>query len=171
MTDERQDDQLWPALEQLPRGSGVIVRHYSLAESDRRILIARIRRMADTRGLVMVTAGSARLARTSHADGFHARSAHRGPPDLIRTVAVHNLAELRLAEQIGADLVFVSPVFPTASHPGASSLGPARFGEIVRQSRIPVIALGGMTNRRAQSLAGFDIYGWAAIGALTPDRN
>ena len=119
----------------------------------------------------MVTAGSARLARTSRADGFHARSAHRGPPDLIRTVAVHNLAELRLAERIGADLVFVSPVFPTASHPGAASLGPARFGEIVRQSRIPVIALGGMTNRRAQSLEGFDFYGWAAIGALTPDRN
>ena len=171
MTDERQGDRLWPALEQLPRGSGVIVRHYSLAEPERRALIARIRRMADAMGLVMVTAGSATLARTSRADGFHARSAQRGPPDLIRTVAVHNLAELRLAERIGADLVFVSPVFPTASHPGASSLGPVRFGEIVRQSRIPVIALGGMTNKRAQSLTGFDLYGWAAIGALTPDRD
>ncbi|QLC22717.1 thiamine phosphate synthase [Parasphingopyxis sp. CP4] len=171
MTDERQGDQLWPALDALPRGSGVIVRHYSLSPSERRVLVARIRKIADGRGLVLVTAGSAKLARSSHADGFHARSGERGPPGLIRTMAAHNLAELRLAERVGADLVFFSPVFATESHPGAPSLGRVRFGELVRQSRIPVIALGGMTNSRAQSLAGFNIYGWAAIGALTPDRN
>ncbi|MGP1353273.1 MAG: thiamine phosphate synthase [Parasphingopyxis sp.] len=168
MTDERQGDNLWPALKALPRGSGVIVRHYSLAPPERRRLIARIREIARARRLLLIVAGSAQFARATRAEGFHSRSPHRTPRDLLRTVAVHDEAELRLAERIGADLVFISPVFATRSHPGGRTLGRMRFGRLATRSRMPVVALGGMNRRRAQSLRGFGIYGWAAIGALTP---
>lgn len=170
MTDERQGDQLWPALQALPSGSGVIVRHYSLNPSARHALVARIRKIARARRHILITAGSAASARAMHADGFHARSPHKGPHDLVRTVAVHNAAELRLAERAAADLVFLSPVFDTGSHPDGRVLGPVRFGQLVQRTRIPVIALGGLNKRRAQSLRQFGIYGWAAIGALTPNR-
>lgn len=168
MTDERQGDNLWPALKALPRGSGVIARHYSLPPRERRQLIARIREIARARRLLLIVAGSARLARWARADGFHNRSPHRTPRDLLRTVAVHNETELQLAERIGADLVFISPVFATQSHPGGRTLGRLRFGRLATRSRIPVVALGGMNRERARSLRGFGIYGWAAIGALTP---
>lgn len=168
MTDERQGDRLWPALTDLPRGSGVIVRHHGLDKKARRDLIVRIRKIARARRLILVVAGSETLARATQSDGFHMRSAKIGPSTLLRTIAVHDLAELRLAERIGADLVFISPVFATESHPGKRSLGRARFGQLVRESRVPVIALGGMNMRRAESLQQFGIYGWAGIGALTP---
>lgn len=168
MTDERQGDRLWPALTALPHGSGVIVRHYSFPSAERRALIARVRRIAKARRLIMIVAGPAKLARAFGADGFHRRSAHRTPRDLLRTVAVHNEPELRLAERLDADLVFLSPVFATDSHPDGTTLGRVRFGRLAAQSRIPVIALGGMNRRRARSLSGLGTYGWAAIGALTP---
>ncbi|QLC25652.1 thiamine phosphate synthase [Parasphingopyxis algicola] len=168
MTDERQGDRLWPALRALPRGSGVIVRHYSLGKAARRALIARIRRIARRRRLVMVVAGPEKLALATRADGYHARSSHIGSPMLLRTAAVHNLAELRLAERVGADLAFLSPVYATTSHPGGRAMGRRRFGLIARQSRVPIVALGGIDEERAQSLEPFGIYGWAAVGALTP---
>ena len=171
MTDERQGDRLWAALHNLPQGSGVIVRHYSLAKHARLDLIARIRKIARTRRLTLVVAGPAALALATHADGFHARSAHVGPRHLLRTVAVHDEAELRLARRIGANLIFLSPVFATESHPGAPSLGRKRFGRLTQKSEIPVIALGGMTARRAKSLRQLGLYGWAGIGALTSDRS
>ncbi|MBC2776302.1 thiamine phosphate synthase [Parasphingopyxis marina] len=168
MTDERQGDRLWPSLARLPRGSGVIVRHHSLPIDDRRRLAARIRRIARARGLIMVMAGDQRLARRVRADGFHHRSRRIGAREMIRTVAAHNPAELRIAEQARADLVFLSPVFATESHRGAKMLGRVRFGLLARRTRISVIALGGMDARRAKGLRGMGIYGWAGIGALTP---
>lgn len=169
MTDERQGDRLWAALKCLPRGSGVIVRHYSLTRGARIDLIARIRKIARARRLTLVVAGPAALALATQADGFHVRSAHVGPRHLLRTVAVHDEAELRMARRTGANLIFLSPVFATESHPGAPSLGPKRFGCLTQESDIPVIALGGMTARRAKSLRQLGLYGWAGIGALTPD--
>lgn len=168
MTDERQGDRLWPALKALPRGSGVIVRHYSLGQKARRALIARVRMIARARRLTLIVAGPAKLAQTAQANGFHMRSSRIGPPTLLRTVAVHDLTELRLAERIGADLIFLSPAFATESHPGARPMSRSRFGTLVRESRIPVIALGGMDPHRGRSLKQFGIYGWAGIGALTP---
>jgi thiamine-phosphate pyrophosphorylase len=81
----------------------------------------------------------------------------------LRTAAAHNLREIRLAERRGADLLFLSPVFPTRSHPEAKTLGRLRFSLLARQTRVPSIALGGMNEKRARGLAG--AYGWAAIDA------
>jgi thiamine-phosphate pyrophosphorylase len=67
----------------------------------------------------------------------------------------------------GADLVFVSPVFATRSHPGARALGRTRFRSLVRDCPVPLIALGGMDARNARSLG---TYGWAGIDAWTGDQ-
>jgi thiamine-phosphate pyrophosphorylase len=76
---------------------------------------------------------------------------------------VHSLREIRQAERAGAELLFLSPVFPTRSHPEAKSLGRLRFALLARQTKLPVVALGGMSGQRAKALSG--AYGWAAIDA------
>ncbi|MFN3387391.1 MAG: thiamine phosphate synthase [Allosphingosinicella sp.] len=157
MTDERQGEALWAALERLPRGAGIVFRHYSLPPRERRTLFARVRIIARRRGLMLLAAG----APLGGADGTHNRRSGRG----VRSFAVHGPAELRSAIRAGADLVFVSPVFPTRSHPGAPVLGPAGFARLARLSPVPVIALGGMDAARAKRLPG--AYGWAGIDALT----
>ena len=163
MTDERMGDALWSSLAALPKGSGVVFRHYDAA--DRKALFKAVQRIAKARRLVLVVAGPARLAKAWHVDGSHGRSAHR--PQALRTAPVHNHRERVAAERAGADLLFVSPVFATRSHAGAKGMGRVRFGLLLRGAKVPVIALGGMTKRRAKSLTGLGVYGWAAIDALT----
>ncbi|MFO1238723.1 MAG: thiamine phosphate synthase [Sphingomonadaceae bacterium] len=155
MTDERMGEALWPALMALPKGAGVIFRHYSLARAERLDLFRKIRVIARARRLTLLAGGPG---------GAHGR--HFGAV----TAPVHSLRERIAAERNGAKLIFVSPVFPTASHPGARALGRNRFGLLIRGSRVPVIALGGMTRKRARSLSDFRIHGWAAISSLTHQK-
>jgi thiamine-phosphate pyrophosphorylase len=75
---------------------------------------------------------------------------------------------VRRAEAEGADLLFVSPVYPTRSHPGGKTLGPRRFAQLAEQARRPVIALGGVTRANAPKLMRLGAYGWAGIDAWTP---
>ncbi|WP_363321716.1 thiamine phosphate synthase [Sphingomonas sp.] len=160
MTDERMGDSLWGALERLPRGSGVVFRHYGLSPAERRALFARVVKVARRRGLVVIRAGAERLGRGEA--GVHAQRA----PGLC-TFPAHSRREAIRAIRAGADALFVSPVFATRSHPGARALGRARLGLLIRGLRVPVIALGGMDKRQARSLRGLGVYGWAAIDAWT----
>jgi len=159
MTDPRSGDRLWDALERLPRGSGVIFRHYLLPLPERRALFARIAKVARRRGLVLLRAGADRMPGEM---GTHGRRGHG-----LTTWPVHSRRDVGTAIRAGADALLVSPVFPTRSHPGAPALGPARFGLFVRGLDVPVIALGGMHARNARRLQSMGIHGWAAIDAWT----
>jgi len=75
MTDERIGDGLWAALRRLPRGSGVVFRHYATQARERRALFRRVVRVARARGLVVVRAGE--RARFGE-DGVHGGARGRG---------------------------------------------------------------------------------------------
>ncbi len=90
----------------------------------------------------------------------------RNYPDFLVTAAAHNLQALGAAAQIGADAAFLSPIFPTKSHPGAKTLGPVRASRMAQQAAIPVFALGGIDDRTLQRLKGSAFAGIGAIGGL-----
>ncbi len=161
MTDERQGDALLPSIAALPKKAGVIFRHYATPPAQRRALFRAVQRITRRKGIMLLLAGTPQQARAWGADGAHGR--HRGAV----TAPVHSVAEIRGAEKKGARLLFLSPVFPTQSHPGARTLGRVRFSALGRQSRRPIIALGGMTAARARSLRSSGFYGWAAIDGLS----
>jgi thiamine-phosphate pyrophosphorylase len=89
----------------------------------------------------------------------------------IITAAAHSYPALLRAARLGADAVLLSPVFATASHPGARPLGAVRFAACARKLRrasaVPIIALGGIRASNAQRVAGAGAAGFAAIGALS----
>jgi thiamine-phosphate pyrophosphorylase len=156
MTDERLGDGLWAALRRLPRGSGVVFRHYATGAGERRALFRRVVRIGRTRGLLVVRAGE----RAGFGeDGMHGGVRGSG----LRTAPAHDRREAVAAVRRGAEVLFVSPVFGTRSHPGASGLGERRARRIAQGLPVTVIALGGMDARRFRGMAGFD--GWAAIDA------
>jgi thiamine-phosphate pyrophosphorylase len=161
MTDERQGDLLWSALQRLPRGAGIVFRHKSLAPAERRHLFERVRRICRRKRILLVLAGDALIARAWKADGHHGRDARRKVG--FRSCPVHSLRELRAAERAGADLLFLSPVFPTRSHTDAPTLGRVGFAALARLTDRRVVALGGMDARKARALPG--AFGWAAIDA------
>jgi thiamine-phosphate pyrophosphorylase len=156
-TDERLGDALWTVLRRLPPGSGVVFRHYSLSRSERVRLFVEVRRRARARSLVVVSARGL----LPGAQGVHGPGLGRG----LRTWPAHDRREAVAGVRAGATLLFVSPVFPTRSHPGAAALGVARAGRIGRGLRTRLIALGGMDAGRWRMVraAGFD--GWAGIDA------
>lgn len=163
MTDERLGDDLWTALDALPRGGGVVFRHYATPPAERRALFVQVAKVARRNRLVLVLAGSARLGR---ADGRHGRDATRTSG--LKTWPAHSRAEALAGMRAGAGLLFVSPVFRTRSHPGEPTLGPVKAATILRGIKTPAIALGGMDARRFRTLKGF--YGWAAIEAWTNQK-
>jgi thiamine-phosphate pyrophosphorylase len=160
ISDARNDAVLERALMRLPRGSGFIFRHYHLASAERQARFRTLARIARRCGHVVVLAGTAAQARRRGADGAYGANLHCGPAGL-RLVTAHGLRDLRRAAR--ADLILLSPVFQTRSHPGAKSLGSLRFRLLAARSRVPVIALGGMNRQRAAALGW---PRWAAIDAF-----
>jgi thiamine-phosphate pyrophosphorylase len=166
MTDERAGDGLLAALERLPRGCGVIFRHYATPPAERRRLFEAVRAVTRRRRLILILAGSPREAIGWRADGAHGRSAHaRAGRPLIRTAPAHGRREAIAARRAKPDLILLSAVFATRSHPGASALGPIRFG-LACPPASQIIALGGMNPQRFRRLRALGAYGWAAIDAL-----
>lgn len=173
MTDERvAEDRLLRGAARLPRGAGIILRHHLSDAEERARLAALLRRIARRRGLVLLVAGGMAAARAAGADGAHGRAAllrrasGKGSGG-IRSAPAHDLAELRTAVRGGADLVFVSPLFATRSHPGARPLGAVRFAAIARRSPVPVMALGGVKRRHLPLLRRLGAAGYGAIDSLS----
>jgi thiamine-phosphate pyrophosphorylase len=168
MTDERGGDPVAIA-RTLPRRSGIVFRHHTTPAAERRALFDRVRQIARKRQLMLLLAATPARARAWGADGAHHRSALTSKG--YRSVAVHSRCELIVAARIKADLVFVSPVFATSSHPGTAGLGLVRLGLMVGAQSRQAVALGGMNACRFKKLRGLKIHGWAAIDALKPDQN
>jgi thiamine-phosphate pyrophosphorylase len=148
----------------LPRGrAGVVLRGAAPELARATARLCRARRIA------LAIAGDWRLAwhlqAGLHLPSRHARWRGRGRPRFL-TAAAHSAAELRRARRIGAQLVFLSPVFPTASHPGAAALGVLRWVALASRVRLAVAALGGLDGRRARRLPRRHCAGLAAITAL-----
>jgi thiamine-phosphate pyrophosphorylase len=164
MTDPRMPDVL-ASIAGLPKGSGIIFRHFEWADRPRRALFDRVKRLARRGRHVLILADTPLRARQWGADGAHHRSVQvsRG----MRTVAVHSAIEAALAKRIGADLIFVSPVFTTRSHQNKRTLGRIGLARVAADQRRETISLGGMTAKRAKSLRALKIHGWAAIDALS----
>ena len=159
MTDERMGEALWPALRRLPPGAGVVFRHHATPAAARRALFVRVRRLAKARRLVVVVAGEM----LPGADGVH----HGRGPGLC-TWSAHDRREALAARRAGVALVFVSPVYPTRSHPGEPALGPMRAALVARGLGMAGIALGGMDARRWRRIRSMGFDGWAGIDAHLP---
>lgn len=163
----------------LPPGSAVLARDLAPA------LLQPLASLARRRGLRLVLAGQGRDALRLRA-GLHLPdrrpsegllpfllARRRARPPLL-SVAAHGRGGIARARRLGADLIILSPVFPTASHPGAPALGPLRWAALARRAGRPVIALGGVTVRNHRRLPGLRrrgsgtsaTLGWAAIGGL-----
>ena len=165
LSDARNDAAISESLRRLPRGSGFVFRHYHLESEERRRRFNALRRVARARGHVVALSGDAALAGAWGADAVYGPpAAMRHARGLLRLATVHSLRELGMARRAGADMVFVSPVFATRSHPGGATLGPARAMLLARRAAMPVAFLGGMTAARAGRLAP---HGWAAIDGLS----
>ncbi|MGN6650092.1 thiamine phosphate synthase [Trinickia sp.] len=113
------------------------------------------------------------VVHSAQADGIHLTSTRLMestsrplPAEWLVSAACHDAAQVRHANEIGVDLLTISPVLPTATHTTAQPLGWQRFRELVALTDIPVYALGGMTLDTLPQAYDAGAYGIAAIRAL-----
>jgi thiamine-phosphate pyrophosphorylase len=165
ISDQRNDAVLEEALARLPNESGFVFRHYHLEPAPRRERFGQLAFACRRAGHLVVLSADADTAVEWDADGVY------GPPaklsqrtGLLRFAAVHGTKEIRLADRAEVDAMFLSPVYPTRSHPDGRYLGKNRFLTLASLAKAPVIALGGLNAERAADLGW---PRWAAIDGLS----
>jgi thiamine-phosphate pyrophosphorylase len=156
-TDEARRIDPLAAARSLPVGSGIVFRHYSV--KNREELARKLAGIAKERRLVLLIAGDWKMAARVGANGVHwpeglARHGTGvfGRRKWLVTVAAHSQAALNRARELKADAAFLSPLFPTPSHPEAKPLGILRFALMSRMAGVRVVALGGVSKAKSKEI-------------------
>lgn len=169
-TDPQRTPNPLAAARALPRGAGLVYRHFGAPERGK--LARALARTCRSRGLIFLVAADPELAARVGADGVHwpeqrlpaQRTTGHGH---IVTAAAHSAEALARARAYGADAAVLSPVFPSESPSAGAPLGLFRASQLARAAGLPVLALGGVGAANARLLAGRGFAGIAAVSALS----
>lgn len=135
--------------------------------------LARICRGA---GALFFVGGDWQLATHLRADGLHlprwhvakfANGAALRGSNLLLSASVHDEEELIAATRAGVDFCLLSPILPTASHPGDQHLGPVKAAKLVHQAGMPIYGLGGINQKTKKRIAQI---GFAGFAGTAPDQ-
>jgi len=109
----------------------------------------------------------------THADGLHLSSqmlhlAKERPVSLekLLSVSCHSMTDIKHAKNINADIILLSPVKETTSHPGVIGIGWDVFSNLISDVDIPVYALGGMNQADIATAIQSGAQGVAAISSF-----
>ncbi len=158
----------------LERGARLVqLRAKSLAPAELAGLYPQARDRCRRHGARLLLNGPPELARALNVDGLHldSRALERLerrpiPGDRWLAASCHNAPELARAHALGVDFAVVSPVLPTASHPGAIPLGWSGLQALIASVPFPVYALGGMTPDHLPTAWAVGARGIAAIRGI-----
>ena len=157
----------------IPKKSAFLLRSYETKK--RRKIAKQLLKFCKMKKIKLLIGSDVKLAEDINAHGIHL------PEYMIRnnkinwiniknvksnkkwiiTTAVHNIQSLKKAEELDIDAALLSPVFPSKSHPNNKSLGLNKFLKIVKKTKLPIYALGGINIKNVKSLIETDIIGYA----------
>jgi thiamine-phosphate pyrophosphorylase len=152
----------------------VSLREKDLSAAEQEKLAGELLLRAESVGAAVTLHGDPELARFANIDGVHlsagsdAMDARRilGAGALVG-LSVHSAEEARNVDSAAVDYMIAGPVFATASKPGyGPALGPRALTEIVKNSRAPVIAIGGVTPGTVQDCIQAGAAGVAVMGSI-----
>ena len=137
-----------------------------LTQFVRRVVVA-----AHAYGARVLVNADAVVAQRAGADGVHfqARQLLRltaPPPFEFWAASCHDSTELARAADLHASFTVLSPVLPTASHPGEPGIGWGKFAELVQQYPLPVYALGGMQPELLETAMDHGAHGVALLSRV-----
>ena len=92
-------------------------------------------------------------------------------PDKILGVSAQTVEQAVLAEKRGADYLGVGAVFPTGSKDDAEEVSHDTVRAICEAVSIPVVAIGGISQKNVMQLSGTGICGIAVISAIFAQKD
>jgi len=155
----------------------ILLREKHLDSAKLLSLASKLRILTEQHHAKLMIHSQADIAKAVNADGVHVDAKSISEMKQIKqwlgdaflvSASCHDAVELTHAENQGADFCFLSPVFPTQSHPGAPSLGAEQFLNLASQVNMPVIALGGIEPDVIPLLQG---HGVATMGGILDAAN
>jgi thiamine-phosphate pyrophosphorylase len=152
----------------------VSLREKDLPEDEQIILARQLLPRVRAASARLLLHGEARLAMLAGTDGVHLPSGSKpaaarallGPQKLIG-VSIHTVTEAEAIEPAHVDYALAGPAFETASKPGyGPEIGRKGLADIVRASRVPVLAIGGINAARVAEMIAAGAAGIAAMGGV-----
>lgn len=140
----------------------------------------RLRALTQAKGVPFIVNDRIDLAVACGADGVHLGqddlpiSAARlmVGHDLIVGVSTHSLEQALHAEADGADYIGFGPIYPTnTKENNVPAVGVEALAEVLRQVKIPVVAIGGIKPDRLSALAEAHAHCLAVVTALTSAKD
>ena len=132
--------------------------------------VQRVVSLARPYGARVLVNASTEIATRTGADGVHVNSAALmqldAPPTEFWGASCHDAAELAQAARLHASLAVLSPVLPTASHPGVPGMGWEKFAQLVADRPFPVYALGGMRPELLETAMRHGAHGIAMLSGV-----
>jgi thiamine-phosphate pyrophosphorylase len=177
VSDRRQSRPPLAAVVAAVLGAGcrwVSLREKDLPEDEQIILARQLLPRVRAASARLLLHGEARLAMLAGTDGVHlpsgsnpaAARALLGPQKLIG-VSIHTVTEAEAIEPAHVDYALAGPAFETASKPGyGPEIGRKGLADIVRASRVPVLAIGGINAARVAEMIAAGAAGIAAMGGV-----
>lgn len=150
------------------------VREKDLPASEQIHLLREMVLLAEQHAARITMHGDAKLAREGGAHGVHLPAGSDGAEarrllgeDALIGLSIHSADEARKASAVALDYVVAGPVFETASKPGyGPALGVKGLAHIIPASRVPVIAIGGITAENARDCRDAGAAGIAVMGGV-----
>ncbi|MBL41681.1 MAG: hypothetical protein CMM49_03355 [Rhodospirillaceae bacterium] len=171
-TDNSRNPDPYTILNQLPKNSGIVFRDYFIQK--RNYKAAKMAEFCRKKQLILIIGGDAKLALQVGAAGVHIPEFNKQilpylkskNSNWIISTSVHDRRSYRKVQTLGANIIFLSPVFNTSSHPDKRPLGKLYISRLVREFGVFSIALGGINSKTACSLTGTGVNGIAAISGF-----
>lgn len=125
-------------------------------------------RLAHRNGARVLLNGGPAIGDGLHYTAAQLMSLRERPQGILAAASCHDAAELERAMALEMDFAVLGPVRPTASHPGARTLGWDGFARLALGASIPVYAIGGVQRADLETAWRAGAHGLAMIsGAWT----
>jgi thiamine-phosphate pyrophosphorylase len=132
-----------------------------VCDADDRAGIESAGRLRAGAGVILLGPLAPREVRSLRSRGLALVAEH--PRDVAR---VHCQRELTRALLARTPVILLSPIYPTASHPGWTPLPRMRAAALARLGSRKLFALGGMDARKFARVSRLGFQGWAGISAF-----
>ena len=178
-TDRKKIYDLENTIKSLPKNSAIIIREYDLEQKDREIFARKIKDLTNSRNIRIIVGKDLVLAIKIKADGLHFSDLDHLPLQFLErkkfkkkfifSFACHSFKSVLKAQKLKADMIFISPIFPTKSHLNTQALGIKNLAKISFKTKSSsyvspsLYALGGINSQNLLSVRKLGISGFAAI--------